>query len=290
MRIVKLGISIAYFAVKSAWRWIQRSRSGTGVVLYYHSVPRQYAERFAQQMNLVAARAKAIPLDAIECLPDGTHSVAITFDDGLVSFAERAVPALERYNIPATVFAVADALGTTPPWGEHYYAPEERVMSEEQLLTLPASISVGSHTLSHPHLLEASEQAADLEIRGSRRKLEALLQRPVVTFSFPHGEFNDAVVSLCRDAGYERAFTTTPELLCDGQLKFVVGRVAADPWDWPLEFRLKILGAYCWQPYLQSLKRRVQRIFLRQSESGSGPLHQGETPLNVQSTHIPRNS
>jgi len=227
-------------------------------------------------------------LDAIDRLPEGTHSVAITFDDGLVSFAEHAVPVLERWNVPATVFAVVDALGSSPIWGENYYSPYERVMSEEQLRALPALVSVGSHTLTHPHLLAVSEQAAGLEISESRRKLESLLQRPVMTFSFPHGEFNEAVVAQCREAGYERVFTTDPELLRNGQAKFVVGRVAADPWDWTLEFRLKMLGGYCWQSYLLSVKRSVRRVFSRQKESGPSQ-RRDERPLN-QSAHIPGNS
>jgi peptidoglycan/xylan/chitin deacetylase (PgdA/CDA1 family) len=289
LRTIKLGIGIAYLAARSVWRWATPLGSGTGVVLYYHAVPREYADRFEEQMKMVTAQTRAVPLGAIDRLPDGTHSVAITFDDGLVSFGEHAVPVLERWNIPATVFAVVDALGTTPAWGEHYYSPEERVMSEEHLRALPALISVGSHTLTHPHLLAVSEQAAALEIRESRRKLESLLQRPVMTFSFPHGDFNEAVVAQCQDAGYERVFSTDPELLRDGQSKFVVGRVAADPWDWTLEFRLKMLGAYCWLPYLQAVKRRVQRVFSRWNESGSSQ-HRGENPLTVQSTHTPKNS
>jgi peptidoglycan/xylan/chitin deacetylase (PgdA/CDA1 family) len=291
LRIIKLGIGIAYLAARSAWRWATPLGSGTGVVLYYHSVPREYEDRFEEQMKMLTARARAVPLAEIDHLPNGVHSAAITFDDGLVSFAEHAVPVLERWNIPATVFAVVDALGTTPTWGAHYYTPEERVMSEEQLGALPALISVGSHTLTHPHLLAVSEQAAMLEISASRRKLESLLQRPVMTFSFPHGEFNEAVVAQCRDSGYERVFTTVPELLHNGQSKFVVGRIAADPWDWTLEFKLKMLGGYCWQSYLpsvKSVKRSVRRVFSRQKESGPSQ-RRDERPLN-QSTHIPRNS
>lgn len=289
LRIIKLGISIAYLAARSVWRWATPPGSGTGVVLYYHAVPREYANRFEEQMKMVMARARAVPLAAIDHLPDGFHSVAITFDDGLVSFAEHAVPVLERWKVPATVFAVVDALGTAPIWGAHYYCPDERVMSQDQLRALPALISVGSHTLTHPHLLAVSEQAAGREISESRRKLESLLQRPVMTFSFPHGEFNEAVVAQCRDSGYERVFTTVPELLHDGQSKFVVGRVAADPWDWTLEFKLKMLGAYCWQSYLQAVKRTVQRVFSRKKESVSGQ-RRDQSPLNNQSTHIPRNS
>jgi peptidoglycan/xylan/chitin deacetylase (PgdA/CDA1 family) len=167
---------------------------------------------------------------------------------------------LEQLHIPATVFAVAGAFGAWPAWGESYFAPEERVMSAEQLRELPTLISVGSHTLTHPNLAALSVEAAAREITESRNKLESLLQRPVKSFSFPHGEFNDSCISECREAGYERVFSTSPTLIRDGQSGYLVGRVAADPWDWRLEFKLKMLGAYGWQPYAQSAKKRMQRL------------------------------
>jgi hypothetical protein len=135
-----------------------------------------------------------------------------------------------------------------------------------------------------------SEEAARLEICESRRKLESQLQKPVRTFSFPHGEFNDSIIAQCRKAGYERTFSTSPELLRDGSAKFVVGRVAADPWDWTLEFKLKMYGAYSWQFYLQSLKQNVKRVFVRKNEADLDPRHHAEHPLDVQQTHTPKNT
>jgi peptidoglycan/xylan/chitin deacetylase (PgdA/CDA1 family) len=274
-RILKLAISVTYFAMRSAWCWV--SGRGTGLVLYYHAVPEKYAERFEEQMKMLVTHAKAIPLDAIDDLPKSLHSVAITFDDALLSFAEHAVPVLQKLKIPATVFAVVDALGTTPSWGESYYTSEERVMSDRQLRVLPTLIQVGSHTLSHPHLPAMTEEVAKWEITESRHKLETLLQKPVPVLSFPYGEFNDSVVAQCRAAGYERVFSTNPALLRDGSSEFVVGRVAADPWDWTLEFRLKMLGGYCWQSYLRSLKLRLLKLFSREKKADSAPLRTGES-------------
>jgi peptidoglycan/xylan/chitin deacetylase (PgdA/CDA1 family) len=281
LRICKLGISIAYFAVRFAGggicRMFGRRRMETHVVLYYHSVPRRYQGCFEEQMKMVASRITPVALGDRYSRSSFTHSVAITFDDALESFVESAVPVLLRLKIPATVFAVTDALGGKPTWGESYYSSDERVMSAKQLVSLPPDlISVGSHTLTHTHLVSLSEPAAAMEISHSREKLERLLDRPVTWFSFPYGEFNDHTVRLCQQAGYNRVFTTEPVLVSGSQDQFVVGRVAADPWDWRLEFLLKIRGAYCWQPYARALKDKI-RAHLSQAKrntmsakSGSG--------------------
>jgi peptidoglycan/xylan/chitin deacetylase (PgdA/CDA1 family) len=262
VRIIKLGVGLLWFAVSSVGRFLGLgSKLGSAVVLYYHSVPESYAGRFEKQMNTVATRTLPIDLSTIHDLAPDTHSVAITFDDGLDSFFEHAIPVLQRWKIPATVFVVADALDTKPSWGESYYAHDERIMSEKQLRAIPETISVGSHTLTHPNLTMQSEDAASREIVQSRKKLEAVLDCPVKSFSFPHGEFTDALVSQCRAAGYESVFTTEPDLIRSRHSEFVFGRVAADPWDWHLEFKLKILGAYCWQSHARFVRKKINSLF-----------------------------
>jgi len=262
IRTIKLGISILYFIWNRFCHMLFGNSVGTCVVLYYHSIPIQYRTRFEEQMRLIAAQKTAIDITRVGDLPSNTHSVVITFDDALQSFAENAVPVLVRLKIPATVFAVTDALGSKPGWGEGYYSPNERVMSPEQLSNLPDSIKVGSHTLNHPNLTALSQESAGEEINLSREKLEALLHRPVNLFSFPHGAFNDFTVQQCKKAGYQLVFTTEPGLVSAGKNGFVVGRVPADPWDWRTEFYLKVSGAYCWQPYAQVVMINVRALFI----------------------------
>jgi len=213
-------------------------------------------------MRLVAARKAVIDVACIDELAPNTHSVAITFDDALQNFAENVVPVLVGWKIPASVFVVPDALGSKPAWGEGYYDLNERIMSEAQLSSLPDLITVGSHTLTHANLTAVSQESAAEELKLSREKLEAMIRRPILFFSFPHGAFNELVVHQCREAGYKRVFTTEPLLISAAKDQFVVGRVSADPWDWRLEFYLKISGAYCWQPCAQAVVRSVRRLFV----------------------------
>jgi peptidoglycan/xylan/chitin deacetylase (PgdA/CDA1 family) len=265
-RTIKLGISICYFVLCSGWnglcRLLGKKPNGTGIVVYYHSVPHLYRAQFEEQMRLVSSHTRTVALDGLNHLPAGSRCVAITFDDALESVMENAVPVLHRLEIPATVFVVTDMLGTNPEWGKSYYSADERVMSAEQLRNLPELISVGSHSLTHPDLALVSAEEASREIIRSREKLELLLQRPVTMFGFPYGSFNNATLRHCREAGYQRVFTTEPTLIPQDASEFVVGRVAVDPWDWRLEFWLKIFGAYCWQPYATAAKHGIRQFFL----------------------------
>lgn len=263
LRIIKVGISFVVYLWDRVWcqvsRYCRWKFNGRCIVLYYHSVPKEYAKRFEEQMQAVLKLASPIDLRNLEELPGASTRtcVAITFDDCLDSFYENAVPVLLQLNIPATVFAVTDALGGRPAWGEHYYLPDEQVMSAVQLKSLPELITIGSHTMTHRSLVKLPLKAARQEIVGSRQRLEDLLQRPVTLFSFPHGHYSEVLVHQCQDAGYERVFTTEPTCARDGD--FVVGRVAADPWDWPLEFRLKIVGAYRWHMSVRTALNRLVR-------------------------------
>ena len=174
--------------------------------------------------------------------------------DGFENLVQQALPELKKRNIPATVFVISDALGKAfGPAGR-----TEKVMSLEQLRSLPAElISIGSHTVTHPMLPLLSEGEARTELMQSRRTLEGFLSRPVLTFSFPFGGFSPRLIELCREAGYDRIFTTLPAFAFTDPGQFVVGRVRVDPTDWPLEFRLKLAGAYRWLPAAFALKRKI---------------------------------
>jgi len=249
LRISNLIISLMVCLFDCAWFQLSRSFRGNlpcrCIVLYYHSVPKEYTQRFEEQMRLVLRLAAPLDLRYLKNCAGNRRVVAITFDDSMESFYDNAVPVLMSLNLPATVFAVADALGTRPSWGDKYYLPNERVMSASQLRSLPDAISIGSHTLTHVSLVTVEPEMARMEIAESRQRLENILQRSVTLFSFPHGHFNDSLVHECREAGYERVFTTEPS--CANANNFVIGRVSVDPWDWPLEFRLKMIGAYRWR-------------------------------------------
>ena len=113
--------------------------------------------------------------------------------------AERTEPLLAR---------LAEACGVAPPSHDDQSA---ELMSWAQVREMRAAgHGIGSHTLSHRVLATLSPEAQAHEINDSKRSLEAVLGREVVSFAYPVGgpqHINDHSVRLAREAGYQQAFT-----------------------------------------------------------------------------------
>jgi peptidoglycan/xylan/chitin deacetylase (PgdA/CDA1 family) len=259
-RALKCGISCGVFSVSAIGMFFARlfgkSPKGSCVVLYYHSVPASEQRQFADQLDVLLRHAKPIEVGGPIALTRAVHHVGVTFDDGFENFAECALPELEKRNIPATVFFISNQFGKMfGPSGN-----PEKVMSLDQMKQLPSNlVTIGSHTVSHPFLPSINGQDARAELVESRKQLEKMCDRSVSLFSFPFGGFNEQLLGYCREAGYQRAFTTLPTFAFSDPDEFEVGRVRVDPTDWPLEFRLKLAGAYRWLPIAFAIKKKIRR-------------------------------
>jgi peptidoglycan/xylan/chitin deacetylase (PgdA/CDA1 family) len=263
-RLTKLVLSGGFFLFMSAANLIRRLTGRkplpTCVILDYHAVACEERKQFAGQMDALLRWTTPIAADSRKPLSLGRRYAAVTFDDGLQCVLQNAIPELVQRRIPATLFVVANLLGSKPNWtmfGEDY-DDHEPIAHLEQLKALPADlIAIGSHTLSHPWLPSLIDSEAKTELAGSRDLLKNLMSRDIRLFSFPYGASTERLVGLCREAGYERVFTIMPTLALVDPQEFVSGRVVVDPSDWPLEFRLKLLGAYQWLPRVFSWKRKL---------------------------------
>lgn len=264
-RLFKLTISIAYFLCLWPFEtigWLLGVvRNSRGVVLYYHAVPAAQRSRFFRQMDLLVRWASPVPASFSGPFEPGCRYAAVTFDDGFLSVVENAVPELKKRGIPCTVFIISGFLGRVPSWAEEYAGggEPERFVTLEELVKLPSDLVViGSHTMTHPKLTAMSAKEAVRELVESRRQLEKWLGREVALFSFPFGDFNQSLIELCHEAGYNRVFTTLPTLAFACPDEYVTGRVPVEPSDWDIEFLLKLFGAYRWLPYVFSLKRTIR--------------------------------
>lgn len=137
----------------------------------------------------------------------------VTFDDGLSS-VRHALPLLERFGVPATVFvcaALADG-------GRLLDVPEldsELEAHSHELETMPwdvlrelaeRGIEVASHALSHSHLIQLTETEVEHELTASRERIEDELRKPCAYVAYPYGESNASVRAAAIKAGYRAAF------------------------------------------------------------------------------------
>ena len=252
-RLLKLAISLLVRAwdicVAFALRLLGRRLRPGCVVIYYHAIDPSQRARFARQMDDLLRLAKPVSAGLASLPASPAHYCAVTFDDGFVSVLENALLELELRNIPATFFVPTGSLGGSPAWvNANSPARHQRVLSAEQLAGLKDHrlLVIGSHSISHPNFLKLGPAEAQRELEQSKAQLEAILSRKIGLFSFPHGECDARTIALARATGFDRVFTINPSNSFTGPDNFVIGRVLADPADWPLEFRLKILGAYRW--------------------------------------------
>jgi peptidoglycan/xylan/chitin deacetylase (PgdA/CDA1 family) len=262
-RVVNLAISSVFYllsCIRSLFLRVVGVRTRIpAIVIYYHVVATEHRKRFASQMDALLRWAKVVRADVADSLEPTVRHVAVTFDDGSETVFTNAFPELEKRGIRFTVFMITGMLGQPVSWEQ----TPERLMSADELRTLCKSelVTIGSHTVSHLLLPRMAEASARAELHNSKIQLEALLQREATLFCFPYGGFTDDLVNWCREAGYKRVFTALPQTAFATADEFMCGRVRVDPTDWPVEFYLKIAGAYRWLPFAIATKRRLSRTF-----------------------------
>jgi len=263
-RLLKLSISIIFFTFQkiriAASRLVGKRPLPSLVIVTYHPVRAGDAGRFEKQMDALLEAGAPVSLNHnLDTLKEGIN-IAVTFDDAYQSVLLNAVPVLRRKNIPATIFVPTGYMGKRPAWitkPDHPYAAET-VMTEQQLKTLPDHlITIGSHSVSHINLNKADMMTARKEIHDSRSHLETILNKKVNLFAAPFATLNESFLPLFVEAQYERVFLNIPTFPATKTDLYFLGRTSIEPTDWPMEYRLKMKGAYQWLPLAIGLKKKI---------------------------------
>ncbi|RYD06382.1 hypothetical protein N752_04260 [Desulforamulus aquiferis] len=140
--------------------------------------------------------------------------VLLTFDDGYVSFYEKAFPILKKYNLKGTVFIITDMVDT----------PNH--MTWRQLESIQSDgIEIASHTKTHPYLTSLTKENQEIEILNSKRKLEQILNNRVISFSYPYGSYNQEVKERVKHAGYSTAVTVVPGIASSEDDPLLIPRI-----------------------------------------------------------------
>jgi peptidoglycan/xylan/chitin deacetylase (PgdA/CDA1 family) len=319
-------------------RRARRRLAPDALVLVYHSVAETGSDpwalhvspaRFAEQMETLRGSSLPLPLrelvDASRRRTLRRGAVAVTFDDGYAGTLRGALPALERFDVPATTFVTTSAVGSTeefwsdalerlllhpgrflrvpalgdqeaeqtlaaaleyteadlarhagwralvepPPTPRHeaYLSlwermrplphrgrekilreirdaledppeprPTHRALTLAELRELGSSplVEIGAHTVTHPALAALPPAEQREEVEGSRRALEAWLERPVTAFAYPYGrpcDLDDHSVEAVRRAGFAVACVNRPGVVDGGSDPLRVPRFHVGDWD-----------------------------------------------------------
>jgi len=122
-------------------------------------------------------------------------SFLLTFDDGLSSDYNIAMPLLKRVGERGVFFIISEFIGKPG----YMTKSEIRGLVEE-------GMEIGSHTHSHANLLEIGEYAARNELSYSKKLIEDIIGQSVNKFSFPFGKLNLRLVRIANEEGYRQTF------------------------------------------------------------------------------------
>ena len=120
----------------------------------------------------------------------------------------------------------------------------DRALSKHEVHALGEGglIELGAHTMTHPSLKILSASGQIEEISGSKVQLENIIGRPVMSFSYPHGEYSVETAKLVQRAGFEGASTTNFKCVMSGTDPYQLPRFQID--DWSGEEFLRRLGRW----------------------------------------------
>ena len=130
--------------------------------------------------------------------------VSITFDDGVADFLTGAVPVLEKYSFPATLFVATGYVGQTSRWLAREGEGNRPMLTWEQIAALKR-VELGAHSHSHFQMDLIPLSQAREEMITSKKLLEQHTGRSIDTFAFPHGYYTAKLLSTAQESGFSSA-------------------------------------------------------------------------------------
>jgi peptidoglycan/xylan/chitin deacetylase (PgdA/CDA1 family) len=161
--------------------------------------------------------------------------VVLTFDDGYADTHEQALPLLQEYGFPATVFVTTGWLRDAGPRSAG--RPLDRTMVWTQVRELHDSgIEVAAHSHSHAQLDQLDGRSLREELSLARLLLEERLGEAVPSLAYPYGYWSRRVRDAVEEAGYEQAAAVANAASRPGRNVFTTPRLTVRRSTTPKDF------------------------------------------------------
>lgn len=141
-------------------------------------------------------------------LPDAIHhfekeealpprSVVITFDGGHKSIMSQAVPILQEYGFPYTVFVSADRANMNynnyMDWADFKYLARDK------------NATIGTHSASYSHIADQGREQLLRDINNARTAYREQLGIDPAFFAYPFGEYSETFRDIISEQGFKAA-------------------------------------------------------------------------------------
>jgi peptidoglycan/xylan/chitin deacetylase (PgdA/CDA1 family) len=282
----------------------------------FHSWTLVPESAFDRQVRFLTRHFDLISIDQATLGPwhDGgaRPKAVITFDDGMKNNVEHALPILQKYQAPATLYVSTEAMITRRLfWWDRVNASVQKaslsrirlsqfglgayefdmrldpktfwrlmsklledikrlpgilqseavnsiqeqtggISSEEERLFEPIEIEdikklaftpliqIASHGHRHQLLPEVPLEEAKQCVKESVEQLQQICLRPIEHFSYPNGNYNEAIIGMLKGLGFVSAVTTASRRWSPGTDPYRIPRIGIGGYDDMDVFRLKL--------------------------------------------------
>ena len=207
-------------------------------------------------MDAYLAKVRAGTLDG--------RDLAITFDDAYCSFTEHALPVLQRWGFPATVYVPVDHVGRSNVWDDGAYPILD--WAGLRALSHVPGVTIGAHSSSHRRMRQLDDTTLAAEVTTSKAVLERELGRPVLHFSYPYGQLRDydrRCLRAVAEAGFASAVSTIWSRRNGPQDLYALHRLEITPEDDTASFAAKLQRPFHPRWIRQRVKNLLFHLYLR---------------------------
>lgn len=221
--------------------------------IYFHNPEKGLFEKCSKWLKKKGYRFLSVDeliqiRDGLLEFPKG--GVIVTVDDGWKENIPNIVMISKNESIPITIFVTAEPLKTMNSYWWSYVKKanqlnipvqnieelkkvdnskrvniindlRSKIIIEKESMTVTEleeineydTISIGSHTVSHPILTKCSHLESSYEIKCSKEELEKIINKPVKYFAYPNGNYGLREIEILEKNGYNAAFSTITDYI-----------------------------------------------------------------------------